>query len=480
MKVENINSASSSVYELYLMRLSRFKDDKEQLEMDLEEVKNIASKYLSKEELSDLINQYEFKISKLEEGRYQPRNLKESFASRQADTDDQEQSIKEIEATLDKLGIKYRFGTKIGKYPQTVIIDINYQDNAIYVNSDGTVMIYGDSDGEVDPSDEDLVKSTLIDFEIIPDETKKESVSYNDLLKKAEEIMADDKSEELTEDSKEYTFIKSKSVLDSDGFYTDYSMYKDNSSGKYVMIFGDSDEYNPLNTEADVEFDNEKEARDWFDSYEGFADLDSELDDARYMKVESVEDESEMTQNELQEEDDIIAKADEMISKIKDELEKSYEEPNDKPQDYKTESKLSEASYQVDVTDVDGLENTNVTNERLKYAKKQFDDVVDGFSRAGWSEETEKDPDFQGKDVTTTKVKGDRAIKLADSLIDAAKTNKLEMKELGGGSYQFLMPGLDDAIVYYDDITNQDGSKDAVVTLAVQPIIVNTNVDVVI
>ena len=41
MKVENINSASSSVYELYLMRLSRFKDDKEQLEMDLEEVKNV-------------------------------------------------------------------------------------------------------------------------------------------------------------------------------------------------------------------------------------------------------------------------------------------------------------------------------------------------------------------------------------------------------------------------------------------------------
>jgi len=34
-------------------------------------------------------------------------------------------------------------GTKIGRYPQTVILDIKFHDNAIYVRPDGSIRVFG-------------------------------------------------------------------------------------------------------------------------------------------------------------------------------------------------------------------------------------------------------------------------------------------------------------------------------------------------
>lgn len=81
------------------------------------------------------------------------------------------------------------------------------------------------------------------------------------------DVVEDDNSKKLSES---FTFIKSKQVPDSDGFLTDYSMYK--VDDKYVMIFGDSDAYNPSNTEPDWETESEDEADKWFDNYNGFED----------------------------------------------------------------------------------------------------------------------------------------------------------------------------------------------------------------
>lgn len=64
-----------------------------------------------------------------------------------------------------------------------------------------------------------------------------------------------------------YTYIKSKSVTDIDGFQTDYTMYRVDGQDKYVFIFGDKDIYLPDTTEPDWECDNEKEANDWFNHY---------------------------------------------------------------------------------------------------------------------------------------------------------------------------------------------------------------------
>lgn len=73
--------------------------------------------------------------------------------------------------------------------------------------------------------------------------------------------------------------IAHKSVPDSDGFYTDYTMYKwagDPSEVEdiYICVFGDNELYYPDSKYPDCDFStsNEAEAYEWFDSYGGFDD----------------------------------------------------------------------------------------------------------------------------------------------------------------------------------------------------------------
>lgn len=79
-----------------------------------------------------------------------------------------------------------------------------------------------------------------------------------------------------SEDFEQYTYIKSKTVYDYDGFTTEYTMYYDEVNDRYVFVFGDSDFYNPNDgyEEFDWECDTEQEANEWFNDYEGFEDLD--------------------------------------------------------------------------------------------------------------------------------------------------------------------------------------------------------------
>ena len=69
-----------------------------------------------------------------------------------------------------------------------------------------------------------------------------------------------------------YERIKSKSVPDFNGFYTDYTMYYDNEEDRFVFIFGDNDIYDPYNSEPDWECETEEEAEDWYNDYNGFED----------------------------------------------------------------------------------------------------------------------------------------------------------------------------------------------------------------
>lgn len=73
-------------------------------------------------------------------------------------------------------------------------------------------------------------------------------------------------------DGPAYKELDHKMVLDSDGFQTDYTLYYDYDLGEYICIFGDRDLYNPDNADFDAEFETEEEAREWFDSYNGFED----------------------------------------------------------------------------------------------------------------------------------------------------------------------------------------------------------------
>lgn len=76
-----------------------------------------------------------------------------------------------------------------------------------------------------------------------------------------------------------FTEIASKQVLDSDGFMTDYTMYRDTETGEYVFVFGDKDAYTPDQGDFDWSCDTEEEAWDWFNDYTGF---ESEYEDDEY------------------------------------------------------------------------------------------------------------------------------------------------------------------------------------------------------
>lgn len=96
------------------------------------------------------------------------------------------------------------------------------------------------------------------------------------------------------EDDSEWIKLNRKPVLDSDGFYTDYTLYT--NGHEYICMFGDEDLYGPDPDYADFSTESEEEAMEWFDSYEGFED---EEDDDIYDDIydicssEEVDDELE-------------------------------------------------------------------------------------------------------------------------------------------------------------------------------------------
>ncbi len=79
----------------------------------------------------------------------------------------------------------------------------------------------------------------------------------------------------------DYTYVASKSVQDSDGFYTDYTWYK-SDDGLNVFVFGDNEIYTPEAGNFDFETENDAEAQEWFDSYNGFEeDIVEEASDTK-------------------------------------------------------------------------------------------------------------------------------------------------------------------------------------------------------
>lgn len=78
-------------------------------------------------------------------------------------------------------------------------------------------------------------------------------------------------------DGFEWELVKTKSIPDSDGFTTDYSLYKKTDGTKWITIYGDIDINPPEEMYADMKFNNEKEAEDFFLTYKGFVEDDEDL-----------------------------------------------------------------------------------------------------------------------------------------------------------------------------------------------------------
>ena len=90
------------------------------------------------------------------------------------------------------------------------------------------------------------------------------------------------------EEEEEWEYYGKKSVKDSDGFWTDYTMWHNLKDDTWACYFGDSDIYTPENSSPDAEFDTKEECQEWFDDYRGFEE-DDEWEYEEDSEVESSE-----------------------------------------------------------------------------------------------------------------------------------------------------------------------------------------------
>lgn len=119
---------------------------------------------------------------------------------------------------------------------------------------------------------ENMTKEELKDWLDKNNDRREHSDEFNELWLKVYRLLQDKGRELVTESN--FEEIASKSIPDSDGFNTDYTLYKDKVNNKYVCVFGDKDRYKPEDEDYDFETEYEQEAKDWFNSYAGFEDVD--------------------------------------------------------------------------------------------------------------------------------------------------------------------------------------------------------------
>lgn len=97
----------------------------------------------------------------------------------------------------------------------------------------------------------------------------------------------------------EWEMVERKSVQDYDGFWTDYALWHNDITDRWVCIFGDTDIYYPENAEYDAEFENEEEAREWFENYstEEYDDFDESLKEDLASQFKKIHDKDEYLWN---------------------------------------------------------------------------------------------------------------------------------------------------------------------------------------
>jgi len=96
------------------------------------------------------------------------------------------------------------------------------------------------------------------------------------IIRSTKEVCASD-ADRVEYSNDEWEWLATKDVTDSDGFITNYSMYRNRDTGLYVCVFGDRDLYRPEEGWNDYETEDEDEAWEWFDSYEGFEDDEEDV-----------------------------------------------------------------------------------------------------------------------------------------------------------------------------------------------------------
>lgn len=176
---------------------------------------------------------------------------------------------KMIEKHCNELEKRYNAGNES---PYDILISLGYQEVAEDVyhrEEDPYTLVFDFNQGNTYDSPDYFVMYYVLKDGDIPVGWAPTKVNIDDPEAEMEDVFDDDEPG--------YRFIRSKSVTDSDGFNTDYTWYKD-EDGLNIFIFGDNDIYDPSNTSPDHEEEDDKAAREWFDSYTGFDEEDEDDD----------------------------------------------------------------------------------------------------------------------------------------------------------------------------------------------------------
>lgn len=194
----------------------------------------------------------------------------ESNATRHCSTDAQERTVSKLETLANKLGVPLRFGTLVGKYPQTIILDYNYQDGAVRVSSNGSFEINGEEFGSYDSYfsfsrvNIDDVKNALLSLkeesgesEESLNESKSEFTEVLDVLKSFGDLLEPDdiSPDNITGTFNEEDLSKIKKKLKSLGFKYDSDRASFFSKDRFFEITLDDGEFeiNEIFDEEDSE-----------------------------------------------------------------------------------------------------------------------------------------------------------------------------------------------------------------------------------
>ena len=159
--------------------------------------------------------------------------------------------ISKMKPELEKLG--FDFGPHLGDYELSESFDTELRDKLIVRWFDKDTANW-------------LVQSDPAYAEWLAYSEAVTTEDFMDAEKDAKEHLAKSTMKEAWQQ------LKTKEVIDSDGFVTEYSLWHNDDDDTYICIFGDSEVYTPDDSYPDAEFDTEQEAYEWFNSYEGFGE----------------------------------------------------------------------------------------------------------------------------------------------------------------------------------------------------------------
>ena len=236
----------------------------DELGVSLEEAKQLMKEYLGFTD--DMFNITSAEVSDVDEMTYDVVEAGEDVADVK-ELDDSDEYIKALSSKLDKWAEDNNIDAiKIDHDDEALYADVTTGDSKIC----SYTVPYADLSFKEDAIDTDLDYIT----EAIKVDLGDSKIKECESIKSSDDLDDDYDPSDYEGGYTEWDLLDKKSVRDSDGFFTDYTLWYNEFTDMYVCIFGDSDIYYPENADYDAEFETEDEAREWFDSYSGFEDDD--------------------------------------------------------------------------------------------------------------------------------------------------------------------------------------------------------------